>query len=1084
LAALLAERADLAADRVRFLAVFEQVCQTLAYAHSKDVIHRDLKPSNVMVGAYGEVQVMDWGLAKVLIPGANEPASRERQRSEGISIIQTPREVDADSGQDGTETRAGSVLGTPGYIAPEQARGEVEDVDQRADVFGLGAILCEVLTGKPPFPGASDAALKKARRGDLEEAFARLDGCGADAELIALAKRCLAAKPEERPRDAGETAAAVTAYRESVEHRLRQAEVANAEAKAKAEEGRKRRRLMLALAGSVLLTVLAMGGAWLWAAQDRQARRTQAERAADVALGKAEQAAEQARKVEPETPEAAGQALALWRQSRESIEEAERILAASGAEEARGRAAARRQETEAGLNRAEKEARLLNDLDRARAVRANSHEGGFDLESGVRAYAAALEVFGLDVSTPEAESATAIRNERPAIRLALIVALDDWAGYSFNKTEVLRLHRIADQADGDDWRRRYRAASDGDDLAKLKSLAEEARQLELPAVSAHLLARALKDRGARAEAAALLRQARRQHPADFWVYYDLGACLFDATHPDQATQDEAEGAFWAALALRPGSAPTQRIMGLILHDKGDLDGEVACYRKAIALDPKDVWAYVSLGRALYGKKDLNGAIAAYRKAIDLDPKYAWAHFNLGDALHYKGDRGGAAACYRKAIELDPRSAPARNALGMNLYDQGDWDGATACYRKAIELDPKYAWAHSNLGGVLSRQGDQMGAAVCCRKAIALDPKFAPAHTNLGNVLRAQGDLTGAFDCFKKAVELDPKGALAYYNLGVVLDEKGDQDGAIVSYRKAIELDPKLSSARENLGNALRDKGDWDGAIACFKKAIDLDPKNAKDHYGFGNALRDKGDWDGAIACFKKAIALDPKYAEAHCNLGQTLRDKGLLTESLDSYREGHRLGSAKPNWPYPSEQWVRQAERLVEVDKKFAAILEGKGEPADDAERLALAHLCQEPFKKLYAASCRFYSEAFAHDAKLADDMQTADRYNAACVAALAGRGQGADAGKLDDKEQARLRKQAIEWLRADLAYWTKQAASEESGDRERVRQALKHWQADSDLAGLCDTAELAKLPADEQEACKKLWADVQALLDKADGKK
>ena len=130
LAALLAEHAD-PADRVHFLGVFEQVCQTLAYAHAHGVIHRDLKPSNIMVGAYGEVQVMDWGLAKVLIPGARPTAETDGRPMQAVSVIQTPREVDADSGQDDSETRAGSVLGTPGYMAPEQARGELEDVDRR-----------------------------------------------------------------------------------------------------------------------------------------------------------------------------------------------------------------------------------------------------------------------------------------------------------------------------------------------------------------------------------------------------------------------------------------------------------------------------------------------------------------------------------------------------------------------------------------------------------------------------------------------------------------------------------------------------------------------------------------------------------------------------------------------------------------------------------------------------------------------------------------------------------------------------------------------------------------------------------------
>jgi serine/threonine-protein kinase len=139
-------------------------------------------------------------------------------------------------GEAGSQTHAGSVLGTPSYMAPEQARGDVELVDERADVFGLGAMLCEILTGQPPFVGKSAEAQRKAQTARLDDAFARLHGCCADVELVGLAKHCLAAEPWDRPRSAQEVSEAVSAYQRSVAERLRQAELARAAEAARAGE--------------------------------------------------------------------------------------------------------------------------------------------------------------------------------------------------------------------------------------------------------------------------------------------------------------------------------------------------------------------------------------------------------------------------------------------------------------------------------------------------------------------------------------------------------------------------------------------------------------------------------------------------------------------------------------------------------------------------------------------------------------------------------------------------------------------------------------------------------------------------------
>jgi WD40 repeat protein/serine/threonine protein kinase len=251
LSSLLRQRPDPTHERLRFLKIFEQVCQTLAYSHSRGVIHRDLKPANIMVGAFGEVQVMDWGLGKVLGAGGSKTDPSAVAPPTDVSVICT--------GGGSSQTRAGSVVGTVAYMPPEQAMGQVGSLDQRADVFGLGAILCEILTGQPPYTGSDRLQVQfKAVRAELTDAFDRLDRCGADVQLTRLARRALAAQPNERPADAGVMAAEVTAYLEGVETRLRQAELAEVQAETRAFEERRRRKQGLVLSG-VALAVLAIG---------------------------------------------------------------------------------------------------------------------------------------------------------------------------------------------------------------------------------------------------------------------------------------------------------------------------------------------------------------------------------------------------------------------------------------------------------------------------------------------------------------------------------------------------------------------------------------------------------------------------------------------------------------------------------------------------------------------------------------------------------------------------------------------------------------------------------------------------------
>lgn len=215
LAELLEERPAPAEDLPRLLKVFEQICQTVSYSHSCGVVHLDIKPSNIMVGRFGEAHLMDWGLARpalsncpLPVPGADDDPMAAAAR---LSELITPNELAASIAD-------GVIWGTPSYMAPEQALGRCTDV--RSDVFGLGGILTEILTGRPPYVGTSLADLcYKATRADLDSALTTLADCDADSSLVRLAFACLSRSPDDRPASAMAVASELTLYLESLHQR-------------------------------------------------------------------------------------------------------------------------------------------------------------------------------------------------------------------------------------------------------------------------------------------------------------------------------------------------------------------------------------------------------------------------------------------------------------------------------------------------------------------------------------------------------------------------------------------------------------------------------------------------------------------------------------------------------------------------------------------------------------------------------------------------------------------------------------------------------------------------------------------------
>jgi hypothetical protein len=171
---------------------------------------------------------------------------------------------------------------------------------------------------------------------------------------------------------------------------------------------------------------------------------------------------------------------------------------------------------------------------------------------------------------------------------------------------------------------------------------------------------------------------------------------------------------------------------------------------------------------------------------------------------------------------------------------------------------------------------------------------------------------------------------------------------------------------------------------------------------------------------------------------------------------------------------------LIQLQKRLPAMVQGKDSSKDAGELLAFADLCRRPFDEQYAASAKFFAAAFAADPKLAAEFPTPHRPNAACVAAMAGCGKGKDADRLDDKERARLRRQALDWLRAELDAWGRALGNAPEQAHPILLREVGRWLEDTDFAGVRGAEALGKLPEAERQAWQKLWNDVADMLKRA----
>jgi serine/threonine-protein kinase len=1082
LAALLAERDDPREERPRFLTIFVQVCQTMAYAHARGVIHRDLKPANIMVGAFGEVQVVDWGLAKILSTGgvADEERTRADAAERDLSRIRTVR-----VGSEDSASQIGSVLGTPAYMSPEQALGQIDALDTRSDVFGLGAILLEILTGRPPYVTESGNLLVQAAQSELTEAFEHLERSDADPVLVALTKRCLSRGQPQRPHDASRLAAEVTAHLHAVEERTRTAEVEGARAEVRALEERKARKLTLGLAAAVLLAVVLGGGGLYWVEAKERSRLEQVE-------GIVRDAVDEARGLEGE----ARKARDLWPRALEAADRAVSLAAEHDAgEEVAASAESLRERIHVEALRAETNEKLLGVLSGIRATRGDR----LDLKAADEAYSAAFTRFGIEgdralESVIEELKATGIPEE-------LAAYLDEWIwlrGIVDRPRD--RILSIAEAVDPHPWRNRLRRAVGRRPHGDLTMLAANP---DLTGNSPNLLARWLSDVERRNEAVDVLRRAQRERPEDFWLNYDLGWELTMLVPP---RWEEAMGFFRVALARRPDSREVRHQLGIALLKLDRADEAVEVFEDALARHPDHVHFYDHLIEAHEARGDLRSLAARWSAQAATKPDRALGHYLAGRALQACGDVEGMRSAYDAAVAADPETALYRECLAFAHLYAGETEKGLRVARRALEEHPDHAGLHHAVAYALWLEDDIPGLLAAVDAGLKLNPYHPFLLDMKGQILAEEGQYEEAEASHRRAFSIYPDHAATRLTMGWLCDTRNDIDGAIEVLEEGTRLPERFAEGRFLHGV----EETLDVATGRRSRRMVLRPWMVKESIWnlLGRMQRLRGRWREASRSFEQGLKTNPAATFLRSNLADTLHVLGepdrsarhyelILEERDDAYSryflafahlaqgrideaERHfRIFAAHRLMREAREErragWARDLPEALRLMRDLPAILEGTRSWASARERALAAWALEDMgYGRLPA---RLFEEAFAEDPAIAGQavpwVAIWHYAGYATIAAMtASLGLGVDGDEIPEAERARWRRKALEWIRLDLEMWRLR------NDPEEEARQLREWRTGPHYRRFSIEQNLAEFPPEEAEAWRSVWKTVADRLE------
>jgi tetratricopeptide (TPR) repeat protein/tRNA A-37 threonylcarbamoyl transferase component Bud32 len=829
------------------------IVQTLAravqYAHDRGVVHRDLKPDNVLLTTEGTPKLTDFGLA---------------------------RQLDVDS----RKTRAGTVLGTPSYMAPEQAQGHIDQVGPLSDVYSLGAILYELLTGEPPFQGETPLdTIMLVCLGEVRSPRKHQPTIPTDLEIICL--KCLEKEPGRRYESALALAEDLSRFLAHQPILARPAGTLE-----RVWKWARRKPYAAAAAGlglAVALSGVAIGGLYVV---------TEMQRAQLLARDSAER--DRLKHLLAETQDFLHQAQAANARSDWSeAEAAARAAIAAGA----GETLAAEFVAAAGKIRQHAQARLHDHARRQRFERKRDE-----------ALFAAAEITGrasvdsVRLVTAAATEALQHADVNPAAQV-LILLLADCA------PDAAAGVRWLDQANdyGPPTRfglqvRARRLRQLGDDAGA--KLAQQNADALTPAHAGDyfLLGRHALFAGQPAQAITLLTSALRLQPDQEWAEFFLALAYLRDAKPT-----EARGHLTAGLGRRRNLVWLYILRGVCQYELREYAAAAKDYDDALALEPDDTARHCILtnrGTLRWRLEQPDAAEADLRAAIALKPADYMAYLNLGRICEANRDTAGALTAFTQALERVPAGDPTQVVLHRTRAKlhtrQGDLAAARADWAAVMRLDPNPtnrqtgAQDRVEYGALLDKVGEPAEAAKWASAAVQLNPQLQSAQRLRADALLKAKQPAEALAALDDYLAQSPADPAAFRARGMLRAQLGRATEALTDYGRALEL----HADRETL--VLRG---WAYLIVHDSPKL-------------------------ALTDFAQAITVAPTHGEAYAGRGMARLRLGLVTEAVGDAATAVKHGPTEPRLYYhaarvyakaaqadrsPAEQtrWTNEALRLV-----------------------------------------------------------------------------------------------------------------------------------------------------------------------------